>query len=152
MKEVLVSYKVLLNNQIKDARISVPMAIAMAKDLLAENQSDFALVNVETMLAALENLKGRIYLPGSATFFEPDDKKDEPVAAPKPEPKRRWLNVDLSVPNAFCFKRYLREKGIKYETSDVYGVLVHFEVLCTDEEAAAANDELDLINSIMGTL
>ena len=150
--EILVAYKVLSNNKIKDARISVPMALTTAKALLAVNKSDFALVNVETMLTALENLKGRTYIPGTVIFSKPDDKKDEPVAAPKPEPKRRWLNVDLPVPNAFCFKRYLREKGIKYETSDVYGVLVHFEVLCTDEEAAAANDELDLINSIMGTL
>lgn len=150
--EILVAYKVLSNNKIKDARISVPMALTTAKALLAVNKSDFALVNVETMLTALENLKGRTYIPGTVIFSEPEDKKAKPAGAPKPEPERRWLNVDLPVPNAFCFKRYLREKGIKYETSDVYGVLVHFEVLCTDEEAAAANDELDLINSIMGTL
>lgn len=150
--EILVAYKVLSNNKIKDARISVPMALTTAKALLAVNKSDFALVNVETMLTALENLKGRTYIPGTVIFSEPEDKKAKPAGAPKPEPERRWLNVDLPMPNAFCFKRYLREKGIKYETSDVYGVLVHFEVLCADEEAAAANDELDLINSIMGTL
>lgn len=150
--EILVAYKVLSNNKIKDARISVPMALTTAKALLAVNKSDFALVNVETMLTALENLKGRTYIPGTVIFSEPEDKKAKPAGAPKPEPERCWLNVDLPMPNAFCFKRYLREKGIKYETSDVYGVLVHFEVFCTDEEAAAANDELDLINSIMGTL
>ncbi len=150
--EILVAYKVLSNNKIKDARISVPMALTTAKALLAVNKSDFALVNVETMLTALEILKGRTYIPGTVIFSEPEDKKAKPAGAPKPEPERCWLNVDLPMPNAFCFKRYLREKGIKYETSDVYGVLVHFEVFCTDEEAAAANDELDLINSIMGTL
>ena len=150
--EILVAYKVLSNNKIKDARISVPMALTTAKALLAVNKSDFALVNVETMLTALEILKGRTYIPGTVIFSEPEAKKAKPAGAPKPEPERCWLNVDLPMPNAFCFKRYLREKGIKYETSDVYGVLVHFEVFCTDEEAAAANDELDLINSIMDTL
>ena len=152
MKEVLVSYKVLLNNQIKGTRISVPMAETVANNLVATGQSGLAVNQVEKMVTALENLKGRTYVPGTVTFSEPEDKKAKPAGAPKPEPERCWLNVDLPMPNAFCFKRYLQEKGIKYETSDVYGVLVHFEVLCNDEEAAAANAELDLINSIMGTL
>lgn len=151
MKEVLVAYKVLSNNEIDNARISVPMAIAMAKDLLSENQSDFALVNVETMLTALENLKSRIYLPGSATFSEPEAQNSINTPASKSEPKRNWFGVDLSLVKTILFRHWLMNEGIKFETSG-NGELTHFEVFCSDKELDAANNELDRICSIVGTL
>lgn len=146
--KILVAYKVLSDNEIKDNSISVSVAFAMAKDLLSENQSDFALANVEAMLTALENLQGRIYLPGSATFSEPDDKKAEPVAAPKPEPKRCWLNTDLKLSYAILFRKWLVDNNFKYETSG-NGELTHFEVFLSEEEREAANKELDRIRSIV---
>lgn len=149
--KILVAYKVFSNNKIKDARISVPMAPTTAKALLAVNKSDFALVNVETMVAALENLKGRTYIPGTVIFSEPEDKKAKPTGAPKPEPERRWLNVDLELVQSILFRQWLINTGIKYETSG-NGDLTHFEVFCSEKEVAVANNELDRICSIVGTL
>lgn len=148
MKEVLVSYKVLLNNQIKDAKISVPMAETVANNLISTGQSGIAVNQVERMLTALENLKGRTYIPGTATFSKPEDKKAEPVAAPKPEPERRWLNVDLELVQSILFRQWLMNEGIKFETSG-NGELTHFEVFCSEKEVAVANNELDRICSIV---
>lgn len=47
MKEVLVSYKVLLNNQIKDTKISVPMAETVASNLVSTGQSGLAVKQVD---------------------------------------------------------------------------------------------------------
>ena len=146
--EILVAYKVLSNNKIKDARISVPMALTTAKALLAVNKSDFALVNVETMLTALESLKGRVYIPGTATFSEPGVEVAESAADPKLEPKRRWLNVDLKPSYAIMFRKWLADIGIKYETSG-NGNLTHFEVFLSEEEKTVANIYLDSLRSIV---
>lgn len=55
---------------------------------------------------------------------------------------KRWLNTELQDDEARRFKGFLRDYGIKYETSQA-GNLVHFECLMDVAEEASANGFLD---------
>lgn len=147
--EILVAYKVLSNNEIKDTRISVPMAETVANNLISTGQSGIAVNQVERMLTALENLKGRTYIPGTATFSKPEAK---PAGAPKPEPKRRFRIISLNNKHVINFIRYLQDHSIEYEIIDTGSDVAHFELCCSDEEYIAVNKYLDLIYFAAGTL
>lgn len=52
---------------------------------------------------------------------------------------RKWMGVDIERKTAPQFKRFLFEKGIKYEPSE-NGNLIHFEVFVNSEETSICND------------
>lgn len=56
---------------------------------------------------------------------------------------KRWLNVELNKgEESDGFKGFLRQSGIKYETSEA-GNLIHFECLMDRVDEEFANDFLD---------
>ena len=58
---------------------------------------------------------------------------------------KRWYNIDLlNDADIIALRMYLRDNGIKYETSGNYN-MIHFEIYC-DAETAIKID--DYINSI----
>ena len=58
---------------------------------------------------------------------------------------KRWYNIDLiNDDDIIALRMYLRDNGIKYETSGNYN-MTHFEIYC-DAEMAVKID--DYINSI----
>lgn len=58
---------------------------------------------------------------------------------------KRWYNIDLiNDADIISFRMFLRDNGIKYETSGNYN-MTHFEIYC-DAEMAVKID--DYINSI----
>jgi len=58
---------------------------------------------------------------------------------------KRWYNIDLiNDADIMALRMYLRDNGIKYETSGNYN-MTHFEIYC-DAEMAIKID--DYINSI----
>ena len=52
---------------------------------------------------------------------------------------RKWMGVDIEKETAPQFKRFLFEKGIRYESSE-NGNLIHFEVFVNSEETSICND------------
>lgn len=56
--------------------------------------------------------------------------------------ERTWLSAEMDKDLAEKFKGYLREIGLKYESSEA-GNLIHFEVHVTHEEAKAVNEWID---------
>jgi hypothetical protein len=55
---------------------------------------------------------------------------------------RKWVNVELEREEADCFRKYLRSKDIKFETSGA-GHLTHFECYMTPEEIKDADGMLE---------
>ena len=55
---------------------------------------------------------------------------------------RRWLNVELERDDADKLRVFLRQSGIKYETSEA-GNLIHFECLMDKVDEEFANGFLD---------
>lgn len=51
----------------------------------------------------------------------------------------KWMGVDIEKETAPQFKRFLFEKGIRYESSE-NGNLIHFEVFVNSEETSICND------------
>lgn len=58
---------------------------------------------------------------------------------------KRWYNIDLlNDADIIALRMFLRDNGIKYETSSNYN-MTHFEIYC---DAEMANKIDDYINSI----
>lgn len=53
--------------------------------------------------------------------------------------ERTWLSAEMDKDLAEKFKGYLREIGLKYESSEA-GNLIHFEVYMNQKEMTEAND------------
>lgn len=54
----------------------------------------------------------------------------------------KWYNTEVNRNESERLKRFLRWNGIKHETSGCYGK-VHFEILCTENQAMEINGFLD---------
>lgn len=59
--------------------------------------------------------------------------------------ERHWLSTELDARMSFKLKDYLRDRGIKFETSGV-GKLTHFEIYVDRDEADSINDFIDSID------
>lgn len=57
---------------------------------------------------------------------------------------RNWMSINLNRKYSDDFRRFLREKSIRYETSE-NGYLIHFEVLVSKDEEIECNDFLDAL-------
>ena len=54
----------------------------------------------------------------------------------------KWFSMELSRLEWALIRPVLNELGCRYESSNC-GTLVHVEVYCTDDVAAAINDKID---------
>lgn len=54
----------------------------------------------------------------------------------------KWYNTEVTKGESEKLKRFLQWNGIKHETSGCYGK-VHFEILCTENQATEINEYLD---------
>ena len=58
---------------------------------------------------------------------------------------KRWYNIDLiNDADIIALRMYLRNNGIKYETSGNYN-MTHFEIYCDAETAVKIDDYINLI-------
>lgn len=57
---------------------------------------------------------------------------------------KKYRSTEVSVVEAGALRIFLKENDIEYESSQC-GELIHFEILCDDDETQAINDFIDTL-------
>lgn len=57
---------------------------------------------------------------------------------------KKYRNTEVTVAEAEALRIFLKENDIEYEPSQV-GDLIHFEILCDNDEMFAINDFIDTL-------
>lgn len=57
---------------------------------------------------------------------------------------KKYRNVEVTVNEAEALRVFLKQNEIEYESSQCYD-MIHFEILCDDDEKDAINDFIDTL-------